>query len=82
MAKRISSLPSNACEFMTCCQRGHVRLPFLPPPPPFLCGVLESNDKQGNEFRTNIHRYNMALAFTSLGVKEDKKVNHQGGWVF
>jgi len=82
MAERISSLPSNACEFTTCCQRGHVRLPFLPPPPPFLRGVLESNDKQGNEFRTNIRRYNMALAFTSLGVKEDKKVNRRGGWVF
>ena len=24
----------------------------------------------------------MALAFTSLGVTEDKLVNHQGGWVF
>jgi len=29
-----------------------------------------------------MRQYNMALAFMSLGVTEDKNVNRRGGWVF
>ena len=51
-------------------------------PPPFLQNILEGDDKQSIEFQDNIRQYNMALAFTSLGVKEDRLVNRRGGWVF
>src|SRR4051794_40634408 len=40
------------------------------------------NDSQSIEFRQNIRQYNMSLAFTSLGVTEDRLVNRRGGWVF
>ncbi|KAJ8481437.1 hypothetical protein ONZ45_g15318 [Pleurotus djamor] len=57
-------------------------------PPDALHALYEADDAQSREFRTNIRAYNMALAFTSLGVKEDKTVNNTrrrfGGsaWVF
>jgi hypothetical protein len=82
MAEKVINSPTNRPEFTGCCQRGRVRLPLLPPPPPFLCGLLESNDVKAKEFRSNIRQYNMALAFTSLGVTEDTVVNRCGGWVF
>ena len=69
-------------QFTTCCQTGQVDLPFLPEPPSFLKSVLEGVDHDSKEFRQNIRQYNMALAFTSLGVNEDKLVNRRGGWVF
>lgn len=50
--------------------------------PPFLRSIFESNDPEGKEFLFNIHQYNMALSFTSLGVREDRLVNCCGGWVF
>jgi hypothetical protein len=82
MAEKVTNSTMDRPEFTTCCQRGHVRLPLLPPPPPFLRGILESDDPEGKEFRSNIRQYNMALAFTSLGVREDRLVNRRGGWVF
>lgn len=81
-AKKIVSSPVHGPEFTVCCQRGHVSLCLLSPPPPFLCRLLDSDDAEGKEFRSNIRQYNMALAFTSLGVKEDASVNRRGGWVF
>ena len=44
--------------------------------------MFDSNDDDAKEFRTHIRQYNMALAFTSLGVTEDRNVNRRGGWVF
>ena len=82
LAESIGSSASHTPEFTTCCQRGHVHLPSQSPPPDALLRLLENNDKDGKEFRSNIRHYNMALAFTSLGVSEDKNVNHRGGWVF
>jgi len=69
-------------RFSTCCQRGQVLLPLLPDPPSFLKRALEGEDNQSKEFCKNIRQYNMSLAFTSLGVAEDRLVNHRGGWVF
>ena len=68
--------------FSTCCQRGSVHLPLLPDPPPFLRGLLDQRDRQSIDYLNNIRRYNMVLAFTSLGVTEDRLVNPSGGWVF
>lgn len=81
-SEKVSSSPVQRPEFTACCQRGGVSLHRLSPPPPFLRGILESDDAEGKQFRSNIRQYNMALAFTSLGVTEDTVVNRRGGWVF
>ena len=47
-----------------------------------LFNLFESDAADGKEFRSNTRQYNMALAFTSLGVTEDKNINRRGGWVF
>ena len=82
LQKKVSTSTSSQPIFSTCCQKGAVSLPFLPNPPVFLRGVLEGEDRRSIEFHENIRQYNMALAFTSLGVKEDRLVNRWGGWVF
>jgi hypothetical protein len=69
-------------QFSTCCQKGQVHLPLLPHPPPALQQLFDGSDNQAVEFRRNIRQYNLAFAFTSLGVREDHLVNRQGGWVF
>lgn len=58
-----------------CCDHGQVVLPSPPPPPQFLRHLLVDDTPQANEFRANIRRYNAALAFTSLGVDIDDKIN-------
>ncbi len=65
-----------------CCQCGHVLLSLQSLPLQFLHSILENNEKQGKDFWASIRQYNMALTFTSLGVKEDTWVNRRGGWVF
>ena len=82
MAEKVLNTPMHRPEFTTCCQRGRVCLPLLPPPPPLLRSFLESDDAEAKDFRSNICQYNMALAFTSLGVTEDRLVNRRGSWVF
>lgn len=82
LEEKISTSRSSHPVFTTCCQSGSVNLPLLPDPTPFLRGVLEGNDRLSIDFRESIRQYNMSLAFTSLGVKEDRLVNRRGGWVF
>ena len=82
LAEQVGSSPPLHPEFTACCQRGHVQIPLQSRPPDVLFNLLESNTDDGKEFRSNIRQYNMALAFTSLGVSEDKNINHRGGWVF
>ena len=81
-AEMVGSSPMQRPEFGTCCQRGHVLLPRQSVPPPVLYRLFDSNENDAKEFRSHICQYNMALAFTSLGVTEDKHVNRCGGWVF
>ena len=81
-AERVSNSPVHRAEFTACCQRGHVDIPYQSQPPETLSSLLDGNDNDAKHFRANIWQYNMALAFTSLGVTEDKNVNRQGGWVF
>ncbi|KAL4256889.1 hypothetical protein AB1N83_012224 [Pleurotus pulmonarius] len=72
-------------DFGTCCNSGKVVLPPPRRPPDTLFNLFEADDEQTREFRTNIRAYNMALAFTSLGVAQDDTINrHFGGnsWVF
>lgn len=41
------------------------------------------NDPRAQEFCENIRQYNMAFAFTSLGMKQDNVINNgMGLWVF
>ena len=82
LAEQVGSSAQAHPEFTACCQRGHVHLPLQSKPPETLYNLFETDDADGNEFRSNIRQYNMALAFTSLGVAEDKNVNRRGGWVF
>ncbi|KAF9487297.1 hypothetical protein BDN71DRAFT_1485350 [Pleurotus eryngii] len=71
--------------FGTCCNHGKVELPPPHPPPDTLRLLLDADDPQSREFRANIRMYNMALAFMSLGVKQDHSINQRFGgntWVF
>ena len=68
--------------FGMCCNHGKIRLPLLERPPEGLMALFVANDPQAREFRDNIRQYNMALAFTSMGVTEDVGVNRRGAWVF
>ncbi|KAJ7039360.1 hypothetical protein C8F04DRAFT_934116, partial [Mycena alexandri] len=71
-------------KFEMCCNHGKVVLPELPEPPQPLKRLLVAADTQVIEFRNHITQYNPALAFTSLGVNDDKAINRTGrsGWVF
>lgn len=85
MAERLAASSNVSPKFGRCCQDGKVTLPLLPPPPRVLRGLFTASDPAAREFRTNIIRYNLAFAFTSLGVEIDRSVNQRFGpdqWVF
>ncbi|KAJ6595974.1 hypothetical protein B0H10DRAFT_1828730 [Mycena sp. CBHHK59/15] len=67
-----------------CCNHGKVALNRLDDPPETLHRLLLGQDTQAQEFREHITQYNAALAFTLLGVNDDKNVNKHGpgAWVF
>ncbi|KAL1697938.1 hypothetical protein EV121DRAFT_297743, partial [Schizophyllum commune] len=64
--------------FGMCCMKGQIRLPPLSEPPDALRELLEGHTREAAEFRDNIAQYNAALAFTSVGVDVDERVNHVG----
>ncbi|KAL1663915.1 hypothetical protein GGF50DRAFT_10983, partial [Schizophyllum commune] len=65
-------------QFGMCCQKGQVRIPPLSEPPQALRDLLEGMTREAVQFRENIAQYNAALAFTSVGVQVDSRVNHVG----
>lgn len=65
-------------EFYACCANGKVSLPLLEKPPPFLMGLFTNRDYTSRHFRENIRRFNAALAFTSVGVEQDRRVTTPG----
>ncbi|KAJ6566058.1 hypothetical protein B0H19DRAFT_1024942 [Mycena capillaripes] len=71
-------------DFGICCDHGKVQLETLDEPPEPLRRLFVGADAQAIEFRTHITQYNSALAFTSLGVLDDKSINRHGpnAWVF
>lgn len=71
-------------SFGTCCDHGKVALQPLQEPPEPLRRLFAGGDAQAIEFRNHITQYNSALAFTSLGVSDDKSINKHGpnAWVF
>ncbi|TFK58668.1 hypothetical protein BDN72DRAFT_746666, partial [Pluteus cervinus] len=80
--EKVTSSRVGEPRFGSCCDHGKVRLPLLADPPSVLRGLLLGRDTVSRNFRDDIRQYNMALAFTSLGVKQDGDVNYHGGWVF
>lgn len=80
--EQISGSSTAAPKFGGCCQHGQVTLESLPDPPEPLKSYLTGNDPDSTHFRENIWKYNRALAFTSLGVREDWSINGRGPPVF
>ncbi len=76
--ERVSGSSTVTPKFGVCCNHGKVVLPLLNEPPPALLFLFTSNNRQAVEFRENIRQYNAALAFTSMGVHEDKAINNGG----
>ncbi|KAF5318680.1 hypothetical protein D9619_010670 [Psilocybe cf. subviscida] len=74
-AERLSSSSKKNPRFGMCCSEGKVRLPMLEPPPEPLTTLLTANTPEAKHFREVNWKYNRALAFTSVGVKEDPTVN-------
>lgn len=82
MDEKLASSSKTTPKFGMCCNHGQVVPQPVQAPPPLLQHLFTSDDPQSKEFRDNIRQYNMALAFTSLGVQDDKSVNRRGAWVF
>ncbi|ORY21642.1 hypothetical protein BCR39DRAFT_474343 [Naematelia encephala] len=66
-------------DFLTCCMYGAIDLQPLPPPPPFLQHLLTHHGPEARHFQQSIRSYNNALAFTSLGVKDDHSLSQSRG---
>ena len=62
-----------------CCGNGDIQLPAIAPPPEQLYYFFAGSTPKAQHFCENIRQYNVALAFTSLGVKVDDTVNAGGG---
>ena len=77
--ERLSKSSKRSPKFGKCCSSGKVELPILQPPPHPLNKYLEEQTSDAKHFRDNIRRFNMAFAFTSLGVKPDEALLQGGG---
>ncbi|OBZ77629.1 hypothetical protein A0H81_02893 [Grifola frondosa] len=70
-------------QFGTCCDSGQVWLPPPDDPPPEIRELLTSDGPEAINFHTHIHQYNAALAFTSLGVQINERINNgRGSYIF
>jgi hypothetical protein len=70
-------------KFGTCCNHGKIKLPALEDPPTAIQPMYLGSDPRAQEFRENIRQYNMAFAFTSIGITQDNRINNgTGPWVF
>ena len=56
-----------------CCQKGKVKLPRMPEPPPILKALLEGQDQRSKVFKKYIIPINNALAMASMKVKYKKQ---------
>ena len=65
-------------RFGTCCSEGDTILMKIVDPPDPLYRLLTSADPEAVQFRRNIHQYNAAFAFTSLGVELDDRFKGNG----
>ncbi|KAG5722200.1 hypothetical protein E4T56_gene5328 [Termitomyces sp. T112] len=69
----------NNPKFSMCCLQGQVNLPRLQDAPADLLKLLHGHHALSNTFKTSIHQYNAAFAFTSLGVKIDHAITNAPG---
>ncbi|KAJ6524437.1 hypothetical protein DFH09DRAFT_1329491 [Mycena vulgaris] len=84
-AEKVVQTPKDSrSPYGLCCNHGKVALNRLDYPPEPLHRLLLGHDTQAQEFREHITQYNTALAFTSLGVNDNKNINKHGpgAWVF
>ncbi len=79
--ERLTSSSHLNPKFCGCCLSGKIWLPSLQQPPPELKNLLNSQDRRAKEFRTNIRKYNNALAMTSVG-RTLQEVGGGGPYVF
>ena len=67
-------------RFSLCCGDDKVKLPLLQNPPKYLYQLLyDHGTSDSNNYQQNIRTYNMMFAFTSVGIKFDKSINHSRG---
>ena len=78
-SERLSRSTINEPKFEMCCLSGQVVLPKFPPAPRELRELFDGTSPYSLDFKTNIHQYNAAFAFTSLGVKVDQSVTAGSG---
>ena len=76
MAERVTASSRVNPVFTNCCKKGDVVLQHLRPPPAYLHYLLTSLDAQAKHFRTEIRKYNSALAFTSIKYIMDERLKH------
>ena len=62
--------------FQMCCSQGEKIAHLLTDTPAYIKSLLQSNNPESRDFKTNIRAYNSALSFTSLGVELDQSVNN------
>ncbi|RZB58001.1 ATP-dependent DNA helicase PIF1 [Glycine soja] len=67
-------------RFSLCSGNGKVELPLLQNPPEYLQQLLFHDDTiDSKNYQHNLRAYNMMFAFTSAGIKLDKKINNSRG---
>ncbi|KAJ7767949.1 hypothetical protein DFH07DRAFT_679896, partial [Mycena maculata] len=79
IGEKTSNSSVRAPKFGMCCNHGKVEFPDLEAPPEALRLLLTGNDDKSVEYRKNMWQYNVALSFTSLGIKEDRSVTRGRG---
>jgi hypothetical protein len=77
--EKLAKSRQNNPKFGMCCFSGKLDLPILHDLPPELHELFTGTDDVAKNFRKDIHRYNNALAMTSLGCKTDNSVNQGAG---
>ena len=78
-AEKLSKSAQNDEKFGLCCLQGHIKLPLLPEPPEELHDFLYGRSPLSSKFLKDIHLYNAAFAFTSVGVEIDQSVTGGSG---
>ena len=76
--EKIASSPQHTPIFESCCKKGDVVLPPLSMPPEVLQSLMSEDTAEARHFRTNIRKYNSALAFTSLKYTPDERTAQLG----
>ena len=74
MSERLTHSSNANPRFGMCCLQGQISLPPLSEPPQQLHRLLTSSAPRAQKFRENIRQYNIAFAFTSVGVDIDHTI--------